>query len=157
MGRLDALERLLAIEEIRQLKARYFRYLDTKEWDGLKREVFHEDVHMDMTRAMPEPLEEESEGLIDGVDHVVQFMSDGVAGTWTVHHGHMAEIDFPTATTAHGVFAMDDRLRWDADSGSAIRDFHGFGHYHDDFELVDDRWLLRRVVLTRLGQHIEEA
>ena len=29
------MNRLLAIEEIKQLKARYFRFLDTKDWAGL--------------------------------------------------------------------------------------------------------------------------
>ena len=35
------------IEAIKQLKARYFRMMDTKDWDGLAR-VFTEDVHLDM-------------------------------------------------------------------------------------------------------------
>jgi hypothetical protein len=152
---VDALERLLAIEEIKQVKGRYFRYLDTKDWNGLKRDVFSPDVHMDMTRAMPEPVENESDGLIDGVDDVVQFMSDAVAGTRTVHHGHTPEVEITSDTTAHAIFAMDDRLRWDEDSGSPIRDFHGFGHYHDDFVKVDGRWRLRKVLLTRLGEDIE--
>ena len=30
------IERYLALEEIKQLKARYFRYLDTKNWSGME-------------------------------------------------------------------------------------------------------------------------
>ena len=36
------------IEAIKQLKARYFRYMDTKEWERLEHEVFAPDVHIDM-------------------------------------------------------------------------------------------------------------
>jgi hypothetical protein len=39
---MDRLERLEAIEAIRSLKARYFRLMDTKQWDGL-RSVFATD------------------------------------------------------------------------------------------------------------------
>lgn len=43
---IDALGRLLAIEEIRGVKARYFRCMDTKDWDGL-RAVFCDDAEFD--------------------------------------------------------------------------------------------------------------
>ena len=33
---MDTVERLDAIEAIKQLKARYFRCMDTKDWDGLR-------------------------------------------------------------------------------------------------------------------------
>jgi len=33
---LGPLERLVAIEEIKTLKARYFRFVDTKQWDDLR-------------------------------------------------------------------------------------------------------------------------
>jgi ketosteroid isomerase-like protein len=40
------------IEAIHQLKARYFRTMDTKDWDGLAA-VFTEDVVIDMTGEGP--------------------------------------------------------------------------------------------------------
>jgi hypothetical protein len=36
------------IEAIKRLKARYFRLMDTKDWEGLA-EVFADDVEIDMT------------------------------------------------------------------------------------------------------------
>ena len=39
MTEIGGLETLLAIEEIKQLKARYFRYVDTKQWDLLPQRV----------------------------------------------------------------------------------------------------------------------
>ena len=45
---VDAVERLEAIEEIKQLKARYFRCMDTKDWDGFTT-VFAPDARMDVS------------------------------------------------------------------------------------------------------------
>ena len=45
---MDAAEELLAIEQIKQLKARYFRCMDTKDWDGL-RAVFAPNAVLDVT------------------------------------------------------------------------------------------------------------
>ncbi len=53
---MDTSERLLAMEEIRQTKARYFRFIDTKDRDGLA-SVFARDAVLDHTDAeMDEPV-----------------------------------------------------------------------------------------------------
>ena len=51
---MDTVERLEAIEEIKQLKARYFRCMDTKDWHGFTT-VFAPDARMDV-RALPRDL-----------------------------------------------------------------------------------------------------
>ena len=53
---MDALDRTVAIEEIHQLKARYFRCMDTKDWAGLT-DVFAPDAVMDMSGEMGEGAE----------------------------------------------------------------------------------------------------
>src|ERR1019366_1253533 len=45
-------EALIAIEEIKQLKARYFRYVDTKEWE-LLRTVFTHDCTFGFEGVIP--------------------------------------------------------------------------------------------------------
>ena len=45
---MDAAEQLLAIEEIKQLKARYFRSMDTKDWEGFA-SVFAPNAVLDVT------------------------------------------------------------------------------------------------------------
>ena len=42
------MDRSTDLDQIHQLKARYFRLMDTKDWDGL-REVFTSDVRIDTT------------------------------------------------------------------------------------------------------------
>lgn len=46
---MDATAKLWAIEQIKQLKARYFRSMDTKDWATLEG-VFALDAVMDMRR-----------------------------------------------------------------------------------------------------------
>jgi hypothetical protein len=71
------------IEAIKQLKARYFRTMDTKDWPGMRR-VFADDVVMDTT--------ESGGGVIAGADEFLAFLEPTLRDVVTVHHGHMPEI-----------------------------------------------------------------
>ena len=44
---MDQLKRMTDMEEIRQLKACYFRFLDTKDWEGFE-SLFSADAMLDM-------------------------------------------------------------------------------------------------------------
>jgi len=124
------------IEAIKQLKARYFRLMDTKDWDGM-REVFANDVYIDTT---------DSGGrVVEGADEFMRGLRELLADVVTVHHGHMPEIELTSPTTATGVWAMEDWLRWPGD-----RDMHGAGHYHEEYEKTDGRWRIKKMTLTRL-------
>ena len=124
------------IEAIKQLKARYFRMMDTKDWDGM-REVFADDVLIDTT---------DSGGrVVAGADEFMAGLREILEDVLTVHHGHMPEIELTSATTATGVWSMEDMLRWP--NGSEL---HGFGHYHETYEKADGRWRIKAMTLTRL-------
>src|SRR5690606_35830474 len=82
------------IEAIKQLKARYFRTMDTKDWDGM-RQVFTDDVVMDTSAA--------GGGVVTGADEFLAFLLEALDGTVTVHQGHMPEIDVTSETTATGI------------------------------------------------------
>jgi len=124
------------IEAIKQLKARYFRTMDMKDWAGM-REVFADDVTMDTTSS--------GGGVITGADEFMAFLSETLAGVVTVHHGHMPEIEVDSPTTASGVWSMEDMLRWP--DGSEL---HGYGHYHETYEKQDGAWRIASSTLTRL-------
>lgn len=132
--------------EIHALKARYFRLMDTKQWDEL-RSVFTEDVRIDTTA--------DSGMVIDGVDAYLPFLIDQIGAVTTVHHGHMPEIAFVDDDTATGVWAMEDELWWP--EGSPIRHLHGFGHYHETYRRVGGRWHIARLELTRLHRIFDLA
>ncbi|MBV9935862.1 MAG: nuclear transport factor 2 family protein [Actinobacteria bacterium] len=124
------------IEAIKQLKARYFRTMDTKDWDGM-RTVFTDGVVIDTT---------ESGGpAITGADEFVAFLRDTLSGAITTHHGHMPEIDVTSATTATGIWALHDVIKWPG--GTRME---GSGHYHETYEKVDGSWRIASSTLTRL-------
>ena len=141
---MDATERLQAVEEIKALKARYFRCIDTKDWEGF-RSVFADDAVMDMTEAQAGP----DAGITRGADAICAHVRSTMERFDSVHHGHMPEIDVTGPSTASGVWAMDDELFWTSRGGQARR-MHGWGHYHETYAKVSDHWLIVSTRLTRL-------
>ncbi|WTW93888.1 nuclear transport factor 2 family protein [Streptomycetaceae bacterium NBC_01309] len=130
-----ALARLLDLEEIRTLKARYFRLMDTKDWKAL-REVFTDDARMDI------------DGFVtDGGDAIAAFMSGVLASVRTVHHGHMPEITFADDGHAQGIWAMYDYVEFPHDGEGDPQGLKGYGHYHDEYRRQNGEW---RIALTRL-------
>ena len=127
------------IEAIRRLKARYFRTMDTKDWDGM-RQVFTDDVVVDTTEA--------GGGVVSGAEAFMAFLQEALAGTVTVHQGHMPEIELTSPTTATGVWALQDVIVWPG--GGRLQ---GYGHYHETYERIDGAWKITTSKLTRL--HME--
>lgn len=131
------------IEAIKQLKARYFRTMDTKDWDGM-RQVFADDVTMDTTAS--------GGGVITGADEFLAFLRQAIGDVVTVHHGHMPEIVLTSPTTATGIWAMEDMLRWPDG-----RELHGYGHYHETYERIGCEWRIKSSKLTRLRMDFSES
>ena len=92
---------LMDIESIKQLKARYCRYLDTKDWDRW-RDLFTDDFVGDTTEA--------GGTVIFGVDEFMAYTrrTIGKPSQATVHHVHAPEIELTSATTARGIWALND-------------------------------------------------
>jgi SnoaL-like domain len=147
---VDALEELRATEAIKRLKGRYFRCMDTKDWDGFQ-SVFAPDAIMDTTQEAP-GLE-----VVHGNENIRQFVEGSVGPVVTVHHGHMPEIDITSPTTARGVWAMQDFLQMPEGSPLGMKTMTGYGHYTETYELVDGAWLIKTLVLTRLRRDVEMA
>jgi SnoaL-like domain len=124
------------IEAIKQLKARYFRTMDTKRWDDMRR-LFSDDVTIDTTAS--------GGGVITGADEFMTFLRDTLAEVTTIHHGHMPEIDVTSPTTATGVWALQDILLWP----NGMR-MDGYGHYHETYEKNGGEWRIASSTLTRL-------
>jgi uncharacterized protein (TIGR02246 family) len=124
------------MEAIRQLKARYFRTMDTKDWNGM-RQVFTDDVVMDTSSS--------GGGVISGADEFMAFLTKTLQDVITVHHGHMPEIEITSATTATGIWAMQDLLVWP----NGTRMF-AFGHYHETYRKAGGVWRIASSKLTRL-------
>jgi uncharacterized protein (TIGR02246 family) len=141
-------EQPLAIEEIKQVNARYFRCMDTKDWAGFEA-VFAPDATADYTPPGGNPAEWSTSGRAN----IVTFVRKTVEPAITVHHGHMPEVEVTSPTTGSAIFAMEDLIWWP--EGLRRRTLHGWGHYHETYEKIDGKWLIKTLRLTRL--RVEQA
>jgi len=145
--------RRLDLQAIHELKARYFRCMDTRDWAGMY-EVFTSDAVMDMrddiaTLAKSGMPVDPDGGLITGRDVIVPGMQGPLEGTVTVHHGHMPEITFVSEDESRGIWAMEDNVHLPA--GAPFRRLHGFGYYHETYRREEDGcWRIATLKLTRL-------
>jgi hypothetical protein len=134
---------------IQQLKARYFRYLDTKAWN-LWRPLFTDDLDVYFDDSV---LPISTTPVQSGGDKFVAFVSRMLNTAVTVHHGHMPEIEFTSENEAIGVWAMYDWVD-NAEKGYA---FQGSGHYHEQYRRAPDgRWQISVMRLTRLRTDVVE-
>jgi SnoaL-like protein len=154
----STLEHLVAIEEIKRIKARYWYTIDTKDWAGLA-EVFTFDALFDARFEaaaaqgsydieLPAAAEGD-EGVLSG-SQITEFISTSAQDWLTVHHGHAPIIELTGRDTARGVWPFFDIL----DGGTAA--MTGYGHYLEEYRRVEGRWLISRLVLKRLridGSH----
>lgn len=139
---MDDATSLLEIESIKQLKARYCRLLDTKDWEAW-RAIFADDFLSDTSEAGGK--------LIRGADEFVAFTRKNIGkpSQPTVHQVHAPEIELTSATTARGVWALNDVVRL-----APGLNLNGYGHYHETYEKVDGQWRIKSSKLTRLREDI---
>jgi hypothetical protein len=144
-------DRLAAIEAIRELKAKYWRGVDTVD-GALVRSILAEDCVLDCMGCCTDPA--------SGVDHMPQ-MNIVMRGrdSWqtgnlehprliTVHQGHQHEIAVTSPATATGVWAFTDRFFMPPDAPFAR--LTGYGHYHDTYEKTGGVWLLKTMRFSRI-------
>ncbi|MDG2005565.1 MAG: nuclear transport factor 2 family protein [Novosphingobium sp.] len=144
---MDPIEEFRAIEEIRQLKSRYFRFVDTKDWEGLAT-LFCEDAVFDTRGAagQEEPAEDGPQ-VSRGRKAIVRYISEGLQHAVSVHHGHGHEVTIDSSKEAHGVIAMEDFVEWQKPFKASLR---GYGHYHEVYRIEDGAWQISKSTLTRL-------
>ena len=140
---MDDATAMLEIEAIKQLKARYCRYLDTKDWQAW-RSLFSDDFLSDTSPAGGK--------VIKGADEFVAFTRKSLWSQATVHQVHAPEIELTSPTTARGVWALEDVVRF----GPGVN-LRGYGHYTETYEKVDGQWLIASSTLTRLREDVFNA
>lgn len=125
------LEWLVALEEIRQLKARRDRYADAHDWAG------YQDLHA------PDHVSDNvgfaswtsSAEMIANVSAIMDTMT-------TVHHSYDPEIVFDSPVRARGIWAMlGAQVSQDGDAAAWRIEF---GYYHESYEKRDGRWMFTR-------------
>lgn len=140
---MRSIDILVATEEVKQLKARYCRTVDTHDWAGYAA-VFTPDAVL-----YPSASAAES-GSADvsskrGVEAIVAWVREALDSAHSVHQVFMPEIELTSPSTATGIWAMEDRVEW------PDRVLHGFGHYSETYRRTEAGWRLASTKLTRLS------
>lgn len=140
---MEHIEVLLAREEIKALKARYCRFLDTKDWAGLA-SLFADDATLDVSQETGTPPIEGREAIIGQI----RFAVDDAA---TAHQVHTPEIAFDGPDRATGVWAMQDRVVWQAGRSpvAGVASLTGYGQYHETYRREGGVWKIAVLRLTR--------
>jgi hypothetical protein len=142
-------EVLMAQEQIRRLKARYCRLLDTKQWDKWG-DLFTPDASVAAGND-----EAEVKGKVTGRQEIVRWVSGQVGKAVTVHHVFAPEIEIQSSSFATGVWAMEDLVTFAEDFPQRpFRSLNGFGHYHETYMADKERWYIKSIRLSRLRQDI---
>jgi hypothetical protein len=140
---MDPVQKLMAIEQIRQLKARSIRCMDEK--DGAGYAACH------APDAVSHTFQSEKAGadrpVVGGADIAGRLM-ERLVGRTTVHHVHEPEIELTSDTTAMAIWPMES-MRWWAENGTRMW-FHGYGHYRETYIKLNGQWLVQSRALTRI-------
>jgi hypothetical protein len=140
----SAFQRLVDIEEIRQLKARYFRYIDTKDWAAYG-DLFADDFVFEPDPKLGQVFTTERP---PGREALVALIAKHLEGTVTVHRGYTSEIEITGPDTATGTWSMSDYVSYPS-SGLPVG-FRGYGYYHEDYVRTLQGWRIKRRRISRL-------
>ncbi len=142
-------ERLAAIEAIRDLKAKYWRGVDTGD-GALVRSILAEDCVLDFRGCCADPT--------SGVDFLPEmnvvmrgsesWQAQALEGYVTSHQGHQAEIDVTGPDSATAIWTFTDRFFYPP--GMKYSCFTGYGYYHETYAREAGGWKLAATRITRL-------
>jgi hypothetical protein len=138
---MDRLARLESIETIRNLKARYFRCIDSKLWDQLPT-LFTSDLRV-ITAA--------GKVWMEGGANYAASLQNGLQNAVSCHQGFTAEIEILDEHNARGIWAMQDVIEWtDRHPREGWKSILGRGHYHETYRVEDGDWRIATLSLSRL-------
>jgi len=141
------MQQLQDLEDIRQLKSRYFRLMDTQQWEAWQ-DCFTVDISAFYEGAPRASAALPTDIGCEGRPALVAGVSGLMTGAKSMHQGFMPEIELTSATTAKAIWAMFDYVRL------PTCHFKGWGHYHEEYVKQNGAWKLKKIHLTRL--HTEE-
>jgi hypothetical protein len=125
---MTGVEKLVALAEIAELKARRDRATDIKDWETY--EALHAPDHRSDNDDYPPWTT--AKALVANISKIMEHLT-------TVHHSHTPEITFESRDRASGVWAMSGASFWK--QGNEDHWFRRFGHYFETYERRDGAWL----------------
>jgi hypothetical protein len=143
---LDKIARLEAIEEIRNLKGKYFRCMDCKLWDELP-SVFTENMKV---------VTPDGSIYSEGGANYAASLKHSLENSVSCHQGLTGEIEIIDEQNAKAIWAMQDVITWpDRHPKQGWKSILGRGHYHETYKFERGAWRIDTLTLTRLRLDIE--
>lgn len=139
-------QRLEDIEDIRQLKYRYFRCIDTANVKELA-ELFTEDASIKYEGGTYTFETQGRDKICEAIGYA--FHAEAIA----FHHGNHPEIEIVSDTEATGTWYLRD---WFLDLRRKITT-DGAAFYRDKYVKRDGRWLIAHSGYTRVWEIVEEV
>ncbi|BCW05880.1 nuclear transport factor 2 family protein [Arthrobacter sp. NtRootA1] len=139
---MDDVQRLIAVEEIKRLKSRYFRALDKKDWDAFAAN-FTDDIIFDFTESdTGQDVDELVQHVyrVEGAKEAAAWARDALGDAVTSHHGHMPDIDILDDESAIGTWSLNDQIWFPPGSEFRFSKLEGYGHYEETYKRVDGAW-----------------
>jgi hypothetical protein len=137
-------EELLARAQIAEVKARYCRFLDTRDWSGFAA-LFTDDAVLDVR-------EDTGADPFIGRDALLATVRHAVAHAKSAHQVHSPEFAFHGEDAADVIWAMQDRVMWEPGHSPIppTTSITGYGHYHERYVRQGGTWRIAALTLTRL-------
>jgi len=126
----ELLQQMLDYKEIVELKARFARTADAKDWQGF-RCVFSAEGKFDFGGGY----------AVEGGDAFVTEVAGQLEGAVSIHRFWLPEITFVSTTEAEGIWACNDYIEWTPDPVTGERrGFQGFGREYETYRKIDGAW-----------------
>ena len=134
---------LEAFELIKQVKYRYFRALDTKNWALLSACLTNDSI----------ARYDDGKYSFDGREQIVSFLKHALNSTSkiTLHQGHHPELDLEDDNNAKGIWYLRN-IVIDLDRNTTLR---GAGFYNDKYQKIDGNWLISSTGYSSTFEEIE--
>lgn len=150
---------LADIEAIKQLKSRYFQYVDGKKFEevGL---LFAPDASWDLegiverdpasglvtTPGLADVFKTKDRAVLKGRKVMADFIKFMLSPVTSIHHGYTPDITILSETEARGIWPMEDYFYAAEPPHAMIR--HGYGHYDETYVKIDGAWMIASINLS---------
>jgi SnoaL-like domain len=144
---MDKVQELMELEALKALKARYFLYIDTKQWEPWLA-LFTADATLAWDSGVTTRGGNPQTASFSGIEAIRETVVKQILDpTTSVHQGHTPVLELASDTEASGIWSMEDIVISTGPRGTLL---HGWGHYHETYRKVDGTWRIASLHLTRL-------
>ena len=134
---------LSAFDQVRLAKARYCRFIDTRQWTEFG-QLFVESPDIRIYDAAGELIVSfSSSSAFTGAAR------DYLTGAQSIHQVHNEELTQTSDSDISAIWSMEDHILFPAPAAGQPSRHHGYGHYHEQWTLTHSGWRIASLALRR--------